>query len=534
MINKADIVQDLIVWLSEPQTWVMAVRAANILNMAGQGGGKSAVIGYSSGMFVQEFPRLRGFIGANTENQLSQSTLAAVFKIWEITYGLAQYDKYENPTGAFVVDRRPPIHFTKFHRLRNYRNTISFWNGALIYIGSLENYTAHDGKEFGWAHLDETKDTRKEAVQDVIQGRLRQVGLWYDQNGDLWFDDSPGAVATADQRGWTAWNPLYIHTSPAQGGVEWLNEMFSLQKFSKEIKDKVMQKDRAFFVKEFSNKAVCIYSAHHNQPNQPPNYISNQEENAEDEDALLRKVYGYPFGKTGGEWLHSFRRDKHARPWKFKPGLSVHQTWDFNATPYVTQINAQIDIVTRYWDDVLKVKHEAPAPGLKAMDVMVIHFYKEYCLDPPQDTTEASAEAFAADHDPTVTELFYYGDANGLTRIEGLGSQTNYKYIEDVLFAFMHNDSKKVKMPNVGVFARRDLLNKILAGKIPSVEIYFDPEGCPLTILDCELVKKGPKGKVKEEETDPITKKKFQKRGHQTDAVEYLVSEVCKHYLKTD
>lgn len=532
-MNKPEIVQDLIVWLSEPQTWVMAVRAANILNMAGQGGGKSAVIGYSSGMFVQEFPRLRGFIGANTENQLSQSTLAAVFKIWEITYGLTQYDKTENPTGAFVVDRRPPAHFAKFHRLRSYRNTISFWNGALVYIGSLENYVAHDGKEFAWAHLDETKDTRKEAVKEVIQGRLRQVGLWYDCHGDLWFDETITAE-DAEQRGWIAWNPLYIHTSPAQGGVEWLNDMFSLQKFAKEIKDKVMLKEKGFFTKQFGNKAACIYSAHHNAPNQPPNYISNQEENAEDEDALLRKVYGYPFGKTGGEWLHAFRRDKHVRPWKFKPGLSVHQTWDFNATPYVTQINAQIDFVTRYWDEVLKEKHDAPAPGLKAMDVMVIHFYKEYCLDPPQDTTEASAEAFAADHDPAVTELFYYGDANGLTRIEGLGSQTNFKYIEDKLYMFMHNDSKKVKFPNVGVFARRDLLNKILAGKIPTVEIYFDPEGCPLTITDCEQVKKGPKGKVKEEETDPITKKKFQKRGHQTDAVEYLVSEVCKHHLRTD
>src|SRR3954469_3142082 len=163
MMNKPDIVEsvhDLIIWLSEPQTAVMAARAANILNMAGQGGGKSAVIGYSSGMFVQEFPILRGFIGANTEIQLSQSTLAAVFKIWEQAYGLTQYDAKNNPTGAYVVDRRPPPHFTRFHKLRKYASTISFWNGALVYIGSLENYTAHDGKEFGWAHLDETKDTK--------------------------------------------------------------------------------------------------------------------------------------------------------------------------------------------------------------------------------------------------------------------------------------------------------------------------------------------------------------------------------------
>ena len=28
----------------------------------------------------------------------------------------------------------------------------------------IKNYLAHDGKEFGWAHLDETKDTKKEAL----------------------------------------------------------------------------------------------------------------------------------------------------------------------------------------------------------------------------------------------------------------------------------------------------------------------------------------------------------------------------------
>lgn len=523
---------DIEIELSEPQTAVMASRAAVILQMAGQGGGKSQVIGYVSAQLIESFPLAKGFLGANTYMQLSQSTLAAVYKVWAKDFGLVEYDPKENPGGAFVVDKKPPAHFEKLHpALRTYDGVISFWNGARVFIGSLENYQAHDGKEFAWGHLDETKDTKEQALKDVILGRLRQYGLWYEQtSGDLYFDDKVSAQEAA-ARGWVAWNPLYIHTSPALGGVDWLNKMFKLDKFEKDIKTEVLKKERGFFYREFDNKAVIIYSTHHNAHNLPPNYIANQEANLLDEDKILKLVYGYPFAKSGGEWFPYFRRDRHVRPCAYRRGLSIHITWDFNATPYVTLLCAQIDFITRFLDDVGN-KHDEPGPGYKALEVMVITFYREYCLPAPQDTVEATCDAFKEDHDPTFDEVLYYGDGSGLSRIPGLGSLTNFKIMEDNLFMFLHNDSKQVKFPNVAPFTRRDLLNKIFAGKIPSVEIYIDGENCPNLVEDCEHVKKGPKGKLKEETLDPITKKRFEKRGHPTDAMEYLVTEVCKHLIK--
>lgn len=533
---------EIIIELSEPQTAVLECRQSIILDMAGQGSGKSQNIGYSSGMFISDFPAALGFIGANTSMQLSQSTLVRVFKVWKDVYGFTEYDQKKNPAGSYVVDKRPPLHFEKIHHLRDYSGTISFYNGSLIFIGSLENYQAHDGKEFAWAHLDETKDTREEALKEVIIGRLRQYGLWYDvETGEVHFisNNPDGTKFTPDQAiqlNLKAWNPLYIHTSPALGGVKWLTDLFKLGKFEKEIKKEILKKAAGFFYKEYENKAVIIYSTHHNEQNLPPNYIENQESNLITEDAILKLVYGYPFGKSGGEYYPVFRRDQHVGRVEYIPGKPVHITWDFNGVPYMTCLLSQIIYITGYIDEVGN-KHELPGIGLKAFEVMQIRFYREYCFgkfgEPGtanMNSTEAICQHFTAQHDPLITEVYYYGDASGASNIPGLGSVTNYKIIAEQLYSFIHNYSKRVRVPNVGVSARRSLIMKILAGRIPEVEIIFD-ESMEFTIGDFEHVKEGPDGKVKTKAIDKDTGKPYETLGHPTDAVEYEVCELCREYM---
>jgi hypothetical protein len=518
--------QEIEVWLSEPQEAVLATRQQLILEMAGQGGGKSQNIGYSSGMLISAFPKARGFIGANTYNQLSQSTLDRVFNTWKTAYGFEEYDKHAAPWGAYVVDKRPPPHFTRYQNLRHYDGTISFWNGQLTFIGSLENYKAHEGKEFTWAHLDETKDTKEKALTDVIFGRLRQPGLYFDKDGNLqWFD-------FAAPEGWTPWNPLYIHTSPAIDGAEWLLKMFNLSSFEKEIKKKVQRGAKDFFYKEFGNRAICIYSAYHNAHNLSAGYLKNQEENLmNDPAAILKLVHGYPFGQAGGAWLPSFRRDQHVQAVPYLPSLpSVSLTLDFNVVPYMTLLAVQFQVLTRYRDETGR-KYDEPRPGLFAIEVTRVRFYKEYCLSGPRNSTEAVCDAWAADHRPGTTSIFYYGDATGLHRIPGLGSLTNFKILETRLYGYLHNESKKVKDPNVNEWKRRDLFNDILRGKYPDIEILID-ESCEKLIEDCENVKAGKNGKIKPEVEDPNTKKKYQKWGHTSDAAEYLLSEAFKYLLE--
>ncbi len=523
---------DIHVELSEPQTAVLESRQSLILDMSGQAGGKSAVISYDSGNKVAEFPEALGFIGANTHMQLSQSTLVRVFKIWRQTYGFIEYHPRSNRSGAFVYNKRPPAHFERIHDLPDYGGIISFYNGAVIFTGSLENYKAHDGKEFAWAHLDETKDTKELALTDVIFARLRQYGLWYNKRGEIYFN-AQVTQEQAERMSWKAWNPLYIHTSPAGVTAPWLNKMFKLDRFAKEIKESVIQKERAFFYREFENKAVCIYSAYHNAQNLPPNHLQNQEQKFNhDKNKVLKLIHGYPFSQMGGEYYPAWNREKHVTKVPYLPGVTVHQSWDFNVVPFMTNINLQLEFITRYLDE-LDTKHDTPRPGYRAIEVMRIRVYKGYFLESPRNTTEAVCEAFKEDHQAVITEVLYYGDASGNNRIPGLGSLTNYKIVEEHLFEYLHNDSKQVQIPNIGIGQRRDLMNRILDDKIPEVELIVD-ESLEELIEDMEHTKQGPKGKAKEKTRDENTKESFEKRGHPSDALEYVVTKICKHYLKQD
>lgn len=528
--------------VSEPQADVLNSRAAVTLQMAGQGGGKTAIIAHISATFIQNFPAVKQFLGANTYLQLSQSTLTTVFRIWKEYYGFQEYDHKGNPGGHFVVDKRPPFHFTKIHTFPDYAGIISFSNGTVIFTGSLENYKAHDGKEFGIAQLDETKDTKEDALTEVIFGRLRQFGLWYDQDHEVhycthvnkamadtygWRIGTQLTPAMAEAMGWTGWNPLYIHSSPAKGGTPWLNKMFNLEKYREEIKTEVLKKDHGYFYKRYDNKCVVIYSTHHNRRNLPPNYIENQEKNQTWE-TVMRVVYGFPFGRTGTEYFPSWRRDVHAGKVPMLITELVNTSWDFNVVPYMTCLCIQLEELTRYMD-LQGGKHFAPGVGLSALQVLRIRVYREYTLSSPRNSIEAICEDFAEEH-PKTMEVNYYGDANGLNRIEGLGNQTRFKYVEQYLEPYLHNFSKCVRQPNVGVMTRRDLIEKILQGKIPEIELIVDEENCPNLIKDMEEVKQGPKGKLKARITqDGET---FEAVGHTSDALEYFISEAFKQYIQ--
>lgn len=333
--------------LSDPQDWVMNCRASLILNMAGQGGGKTGTIAYMSGVFVELVPEVSGFIGANTYGQLSGSTLKGVFQEWKDVYGWTEYHPKSNPGGDYVVDKVPPLHFNRLSHFKDYNNILSFRSGCVVFLGSLDKYKAHDGKEFGWAFLDETKDTKEEALTEVILGRLRQMGLWYDREGNIVGGNY--STAKAEALGLTAWNPCYINTSPAVGIVQWINEMFDLNPYEEKIRKEVMKKERGFWARVWNNnlKAACIYSAFHNARNLSQGFLERQLATLKASKAE-KLVWGLPFSKTGSEYFPYFERLKHVTAVKFTPGSNVHLTWDFNAVPYMTCLCAQILFVIKY------------------------------------------------------------------------------------------------------------------------------------------------------------------------------------------
>jgi hypothetical protein len=525
------------VTLSEPQAVVLAARTKLVLEMAGQGSGKSEDIGHSSGMKIEQFPEAMGFIGANTQEQLSTSTLARVFKVWHRYYGFTEYDHKTNKEGDFVVDKRPPAHFEAFRRFKDYNGIVSFKNGANIFVGSLTNFKAHDGKEFAWAHLDETKDTPEAAIKTVILGRLRQYGLWFDLEGMLYWDTEVSSEE-AQARGWKSWNPLFIHTSPPVNACPWLIEMFDLQKHAKEMNIRTMKREKDFFQHHGKDATIVVYPADHNKRNLPPEFLPGQR-SAMGVKLARKLVDGFPFGQSGGEWYHEYDADKHVRKVEYLPGYAVYMAWDSNSKPYMSALCSQLDHVTRYWDPVAyweegskREKFDIPHPGLEPIEVTRLRFYRNYCMRPPRSGIVDVCEAFKADHAiPEETEVFIMGDYNMKNDVDGLPGWTRYSEIFSLLWEYTHNWSDHFK-PNVGVYARRQLVNDLLAGKYPEFEIVFD-EGMTETINDLTFTKEGPKGKHKQKEKDEITGKEFEIIGHTGDCVEYTVCDIFRDLLKT-
>lgn len=507
--------------MSKPQIAVKKARTPLVLDMAGQGAGKTMNIGVDTYEKICMCPKAKGFIGANTHEQLTKTTLVKAFSVWKMIAGWEQYDAKSNPSGIYVVNRKPPSHFVQFEVLDDYRKTICFQNGAMIFTGSLKNYLVHDGKEFAWCHLDETKDTKKEAVTDVILGRLRQYGLWYwkDKAGQpIHFDDKI-SPEEAEELGLVAFNPCYIHTSPSSAGVEWLLDLFHLKSFESEIRKKLADKF-TFFNKKHDIVTSVIYQSYWNENNLPPNFLENQKKRMSSNEQLLF-IDGFPFAKTGSEYFPDFNRSRHVVPRHVVPfdfNGTFLMSMDFNVVPYVTLISSQIKFVTKFFNEQTNQKKdflEEGDTGFVAIEVTQVFIQKEFLLANPDNETDKACEAFCEwliENDANC-DVFGYGDATGQNRIVGLGTMTQFKIIENVISKYFYYE-KKVRKANPSNRLRRMFMNRILAGSYPEIEFYISEE-CEQVIRDFEFLKQSVDGgKFKEREKDKTTGESYEKIGH--------------------
>lgn len=159
-----------------PKLRLAPYQAAAIFNpfkhfamLGGIGTGKTHSGAVFALMMLKQHPTLRGFIGANTYDQMSQATLMALFAAFE-----------ENNID-YVQDRRPPAHWNEPQRFKKYSNIISvrqrLSNGSFavtyIFTRVLSKADALRGIEFSWYWIDESRDTPQYTHQ-VIMGRMRE------------------------------------------------------------------------------------------------------------------------------------------------------------------------------------------------------------------------------------------------------------------------------------------------------------------------------------------------------------------------
>lgn len=479
--------------ISQPQMSILQSTARINLFLAGVGSGKTHLGGIISRHLISAFPHVRGFIAANTFDQLNTSTLFRIREYWEST-GVTEWSK-ENPSGTYVSGKEPPLSWSRCKRnFDRFTNIISFCNGALIFTGSLDNAIAHSGKEFSWSILDETKDSREEDIKEVILTRLRQPGM-YLVNGTI--RDS-GLLNEQ-------WNPLYILTSPAK--VDWINELFTLEKYLDEISSKIYSGD-TFFEKEFNDKKVVISSTYHNVHNVGENYINNilQNNTVERGKAL---IYANPFSLTGGEFYSSFDRLKHVTNIKYNPELPIHISFDQNTVPYNSASIWQITGLDGIWH---------------------IACIDEIALQNPRNSTEEVCEEFTMRYQNHKAGLYYYGDASGRARSTmNRDFKHHYEIVEYKLRQYLVNGSDRTMSRNPSIVKRRDFVNMLFEGKKP-ISITID-ESCRYLIGDLMYLKQALDGtKDKHIVTDKESGEKYQKYGHLSDGMDYILTELFNDF----
>lgn len=510
--NKLAAIEQEVLPLSDPQDAVLGSDRPLNLFLAGIGSGKTHLGGVLSYRFIDQFPNAYGFIGANTYQQLNTSTMLRIRTVWKEVFKWIEGRDY-------VVGKKPkPGWPTDNHNFERYDGIISFASGAVVFTGSLDNAAAHDGKQFAWALLDETKDSREDDVKEVIMGRLRQQAMYWSETGEL---ISAADVATKLAAGYyqkaaenrieckgvwiEPFNPLYILTSPAK--VDWINRWFELDKVQPEIEAKIYSKTQ-FFFSDRGDKSVVISSTWHNSDNLPAGYIERQINNLTPERAASQ-IYGNPFSRTGGEFYSGFDRTRHIKQVPYLPHLPVHLSFDQNVNPYITVTCWQIEEGAR----------------------TVFRCFDEICLPNPRNTTEALCQEFSRRWSEQIKQggqtVFFYGDASG-NRQDTRSKLTDYAIVKRELRPLLNNFSDRTLNRNPSVSKRRDWINNILDGKYP-IDFVID-DGCQNTIADYVYLKQDKNGKkLKEVVTDPQTRVSYEKYGHTSDTGDYLLTTVLSN-----
>lgn len=502
IVTKPEEIQERRVELkfTEPQLDMITSTAQFNLMHCGVGSGKTYVIGARNAIYAKLYPHVRGFIGANTYNQLSKSTLVGVFKFWA-EIGLVKDRDY-------VVGIKPPQHYTIIGPpLESYKNTISFVNGKLIFLASLDNYQTIDGMEFAHADLDETKDTKEEAVREVVTARLRQKGLWLDKRGRIITDE-----AQAIREDLTGFTPLNIHTSPAK--TDWLSDWFNLPAYYDEISEVIFNKDN-YFRKLSGNYLVVIASTYHNEHNLPKGYIEDKliEPNRHNKHRINMLVYGSPIGKVGNEYYGSYDRLEHVKERECPSNVAVHFSFDFNRKPYITLgcYKTWYTKVDEVWD---------------------VHKFAEVCLPPPYNTTEHLCDAAITRFEPILHNgLFIYGDYSGKNRRTN-SMEDDYDVIFRKFARYIGDRQLSNKTlsdrvaTNKPVVKRKEHMNRIFYGSLP-IRFTISPK-CINTIKDCDFLQEAPDGgKIK-----PKDKDQNEKYGHCSDEMEYFFTSCFHQYFK--
>jgi len=191
-----------------------------------------------------------------------------------------------------------------------------------------------------------------------------------------------------------------------------------------------------------------------------------------------------------------------------------------------------------YYDETLPLhisldENVNPYLTLTVHQARGFHIYQigEICLKTPKNTVRATCEEFVKQYRNHKEGLYIYGDRTSKKQDTKLEKGENF-FTLVANHLRQYNPTTRLPNQNPGVKSRGEFINEIFAGKIEDVDIIIG-ENCTNTTADYLYLKEAADGtKFKEKTTDKISKVRYEKYGHTSDANEYLYCEILKPQFK--
>ena len=210
--------------------------------------------------------------------------------------------------------------------------------------------------------------------------------------------------------------------------------------------------------------------------------------------------------KTGGEFYKHFDETKHVRPLEYDGGLPLHISFDENVNPYIT---------LTIWQFV------------DTGDGMQCNQIDEFCLETPRNTLSYLCADFLKKYGDHKAGVFIYGDATSKKQDTKLEKGYNfYTIIEGKLKDL--NPIRRVPSRNPPVVTRGQFINAIFGSGYNGIQITIG-ENCKRTVTDLLHLLESPEGgKHKHKTRDNATGVSYEKYGHCSDTLDYVICEVLK------
>lgn len=323
------------------------------------------------------------------------------------------------------------------------------------------NFESLGSTEFTDAFIDEAGEISEKAF-DIVNSRIRWMLHEYDLKPKILLTCNP--------------NPNWIKDKYIKNQAGGLISLKGYQKYVRALVTSNPNKDFAKIYIEQLNKMSSVY----------------------DRGRLLDGDWD-AVERTGGEFYKSFREERHIRPGQYNPSLPVHISWDENVNPYLPCGIFQ----------------------LEGKSVSMLH---EIAGRNPRNTIKAvcsDIRSWLIQRNHT-SGLFVYGDATSKKDDVKLEKGHN-------LFTLILSELKdfrphlRVLKSNPSVRARGDFMNAVLESEYSGISITIDAS-CKLMVNDLIGVKEAADGtKDKKMESDPKTGVRYQKFGHFSDLLDYLM-----------